>query len=121
MKMARDDFKSWEGYEAFLGACETNGLDMSERVSVLTVGDGWMRCDLITHCRSWRTALKRFFSVLSEPVFSGWFESMWDACECGAFCGNDHVPGKPYDEVSWAYGVERLDDGVWYIYLNVRQ
>lgn len=121
MAIARDDFYSWYEFECFLGDCILNDGDISERVTVLHVND-WIRSDMTTNCKSWKTALKRFFSVLREHCFYGWYESIRESCENGVFSADDMTlaNGKKNPGFSWCYGVEQLDDDIWYIFLNIK-
>jgi len=110
-------FDSFDGFSDFcdflIESNKTENLDEC----VFTVSENeWYKCDLTTFCKSYKTAIKRFFKVLSdldEGVFSGWAECMLESCENGYFA--DNAPG------SFAWGVEWVDEGRWYIFLNVKR
>ena len=81
--------------------------------------------DATYECKSWKTAVKRFFAAISiDRRFDGWDEE----CFIEAI-GNGHWNDKSTvwnDETGrceytgdYAWGVEELDDGLWYIFLKV--
>ena len=126
-------FDSFSEYcDILIEKCETEKLDEC----VFIVRDRrkqWYDCDLTTSCKSYKTAIRRFFKAISdyaknesenahyfktvydfdESVFSGWAECMLESCENGYFA--DNAPG------SFAWGVEWVDEGRWYIFLNVKR
>ena len=116
--MTRRDFTSFEEFE-YSGIA---GRD--EVVTVITEND-WIKSDLMTNCKNLKTALRRFFKALdpenNNPAFYGWHEAISESCENGYFTANDSVlaDGSRNEFPSWAYGVEQIDDGRWYIFLNV--
>lgn len=88
------------------------------------------RIDLMTECKSWKTAIKRFRKAFASESISAsvsdWCDMIAESCENG--CWSDAV--KPswfhtkeeYEDYirngSYSWGVEQVDDGLWYIYLN---
>lgn len=124
MKFKRRDFDSMD---AFFEVMPYENDD--ENVVTVVHERNWYKCDIMTDCKSWKTALKRFFSVLSEPVFNGWYESMRECAENGMFSANDSILANHEANPDWCYsfGIECVDDGewtnskpTWYIFLNVR-
>jgi hypothetical protein len=116
MKMKRYDFTSFEQFEQSGTAGE---------YEVVTVIDeyGWMKSDIITECRSWKIALRRFFEALGEDSrLEGWYESMREGAENGYAQLNDFTlgNGNRNDCPSYAYEIEEIQDGVWYIFLNIK-
>lgn len=42
--------------------------------------------DLMTECKSWKTAIRRFFKSLTDyPEFNGWQDGILESCENGYF------------------------------------
>ena len=59
--------------------------------------------DLMTECKSWKTAIRRFFKSLADyPEFNGWQDGILESCENGYFSDK-----------------ETYYDDCWYICLNV--
>lgn len=104
--MKRFDFKSIE---------ELDDTIIGER-EVLTVvtEKNWIMCDLVTECKSWKTALRRFFKLIEsdKAPFDGMYDCMRGYGEYGLF-------EKTYRTI-YTYKIEALDENLWYIYLIVR-
>jgi len=116
MKMKRYDFTSFEQFEQ-------NGT--AGEFETLTVIDenGWLKSDIITECKSWKTALRRFFKLLGEdPRLDNWYECIKDEAENGYFKANDSTmaDGSRNEFPSFAYEIEEIDKGIWYIFLNIK-
>lgn len=48
-----------------------------ETVAVVNKTNGYVCADVVTTCKSWRTALDRFFKALSnDPRFDGWKDTI---------------------------------------------
>lgn len=122
-------FESMEAFETWAESFE-NSSDYME--IPVCVDDGWkIACDMYIHCKRWKTALKRFENVFSDvhPEIPDWIEGIKEACESGYF--KDIDGWKPANPVSkedietarnsgtYAWAVEDLGDGLWYIYLNL--
>ena len=86
--------------------------------------NGWKKADLLTECKSWKTAINRFFKAIgTDPDFEGWKECLEESCENGYFAMNDNLmaDGSRNEYPSWAYGLEPAGDYGWYIFLNVAE
>lgn len=115
--MKRYDFNSFE---------EFSEAEVSGEWEALTVvtESGWIKADLMTECKSWKTALRRFFRALdpsSAEEFSGWYECMREGAENGYFKMNDSrmADGSRNPYMSYAWEIEEMNDGEWYIFLNI--
>jgi hypothetical protein len=82
-----------------------------------------MCADLMTDCKSYKTALNRFFKGLEGyPQFTEWKDALIETCENGCFSDSE----KYWDEETfkyeykggWHYSIED-NDGSYYICLNV--
>lgn len=115
--MKRYDFNSFdEFYDAEIAG-------EWEALTVVTE-NGWTKADLMTECKSWKTALRRFFKTLdpdSAEEFDGWFECMRESAENGCFKMNDSrmADGSRNPHMSYAWEIEEMNDGEWYIFLNI--
>ena len=115
--MKRYDFNSFEEFSDAEVAGEWEAL------TVITE-NGWIKADLMTECKSWKTALRRFFKALdpdSAEEFEGWYECMRESAESGYFKMNDSRMAdgsrNPYSFYAWE--IEEMNDGEWYIFLNI--
>ena len=78
-------------------------------------------------CKSWKTAVKRFFNAIAEDErFNGWDEeSIIESIESGYWndkstVWNDETCKCEYTG-DYAWTVEEVDEGLWYISLKVRK
>lgn len=115
--MKRYDFNSFEEFS------EAEVAGEWEALTVVTE-NGWIKADLMTECKSWKTALRRFFRALdpsSAEEFSGWYECMRESAENGYFKLNDSrmADGSRNPYMSYAWEIEEMNDGEWYIFLNI--
>lgn len=79
--------------------------------------NGYVCADLITDCRRWQTAFRRFFNVLgSDPRFEGWDSTVYEAMLNGVWKDKEMVDDKYTG--GWFWEVDDLD-GRFYICLNV--
>lgn len=84
-----------------------------------------MCADLMTECKSYKTALNRFFKALENyPQFAEWKDGILESCECGYFTQaetywNDETNKSEY-RGGWHYTIED-NDGSFYVCLNVAQ
>lgn len=115
--MKRYDFNSFE---------EFSEAEVSTEWEALTVvtENGWIKADLMTECKSWKTALRRFFKALdpdNSDVFSGWYECMKESAEGGYFKMNDShmADGSRNKFMTYAWEIEEMNEGEWYIFLNI--
>lgn len=112
------EFNSFEEFER----AEVAGED--EALTIVTE-NGWIKSDLVTVCKSWKTALRRFFKALSarHPEIAEWTESLTESAENGYFRMNDSMmaDGTQNPFPGYAWEIEEVQEGVWYIFLNVRQ
>ena len=73
-------------------------------------------------CKSWKTAIKRFFRALaSDSRFDGWYDAIQEACENGYFKDKSTVweNGKSVFTGDYFWEVEFIDENRWYICLSV--
>ena len=85
---------------------DDNLSSIDEKVFVLYDSRGWICSDCTTACKSYKTALRRFFKVLtenSETALSGWYAEILESCENGYFKMSDTESGFHWgvEEVSW--------------------
>ena len=109
-------FHSFEEYE------NNHGSSAYETVFVIREG-GWIKTDLFTECKRASTAVKRFFRGLDGmPWFDGWEDCILEAIENGCYKQNDFTmgDGTRNEEPSWAWELEEVMDGEWYMFLNVK-
>ena len=109
-------FKDYEAYETWTEQFE-NCSDYEQIPTV--IDDGWkVAADMFTECKSFKTALRRFEKQFGEvnSEIKAWVEGMRETCEAGMFSEkeNSYPQGGAY---SW--GVEEVQDGYWYIFLNI--
>lgn len=115
--MKRYDFNSFEEFSDAEVAGEWEAL-------TVVTENGWIKADLMTECKSWKTALRRFFKALdpdSAEEFEGWYECMRESAESGYFKMNDSrmADGSRNPYMSYAWEIEEMNDGEWYIFLNI--
>ena len=67
--------------------------------------------DACITCAKAKTAVKRFFEALDSKTdyFDGWKETILEAMENGFYSQNE------MEIAGWAWEVENIDDGLWYI------
>lgn len=123
-------FKSEDEFEAWSDSFEDrNGCD--EIPTVIEDGKRIMM-DMITNCKTWKTAVRRFrkaFAECGEKVV-GWIDGIEESCGNGYFFDREGwkpawmsdpkeiaAYGNKYGRYAWA--VEEIDDGCWYVYLNL--
>jgi len=74
--------------------------------------------DLMTDCKSYKTAIKRFFKSLKDyPMFGGWEEQLLESCENGIWSAKETDENGEYYAGGWHYTVED-NDGSFYICVN---
>lgn len=115
--MKRNDFNSFEEFE------NSGTAGNYEEVTVIRE-NGWIKCDLLTECKSWKTALRRFFKMLgNEGIFEGWYECMTESAENGYFKLDDFTMGNGSKNPlpGYCYEIEETSENVWYIFLNLRE
>ena len=102
-------FEDHESYDKFVESC---GSDYEEIPMLIVVGNE-IKADLMTECKSWKTALKRFdkvFMGLDEDLDGFLGEGFYESVESGYPSAAD--PGN------YAYGIEEVNEGRWYIYVT---
>jgi len=111
----RIDYPSFEAYE--------HGEDVRNEFVYVVHDNGWLLCDLTTCCKRPQTAVKRLFDQLHEEIFDGWYGDISESVRGGYFESTDAKLAdgslNPYRLFAW--GLEEVDDGIWYIFLNVRE
>lgn len=116
MKIKVDVFENFESFH------DSDTAGEYERITIIRE-NGWINCDLMTECKSFKTAIKRFFNNLTFiPEIAEWLDFVLESCECGTFKCNDFTMGngEKNDTPGYAWEVEEINDCVWYIFLNVR-
>lgn len=98
---------------------EYNDVDVVDRGSVISA-DGQFKC------KSYKTALRRFFKAIAGKFDTwGWTEEvLLESIENGYKSmveryWNDEHKLEAYRTWGWHYGIEELEEGVWYIELTV--
>ena len=123
-------FASYVQYEDW-----TDGFENPSEYEKIPVAidDGWsISIDMVTACKSYKTALRRFektFSGLDKEI-APWIENMRLCCEGGG-CFVDTTGWRPAwtnDPVeikehakngTYSWGVEESTEGYWYVFLNI--
>ena len=109
-------FNNLEDYEQW--TLQFDGCYEYEDVPVM-IHDNWgMRMDLMTECKSYKTAVKRFKKVFDnyDPIIPGWTDGFMESYESGYY--NVAETSSPEYGI-YAYGIEQIDDNRWYVYLNI--
>lgn len=91
-------------------------MNLDEKTFVVYGSNGWICSDCTTACKSYKTALRRFFKALTEngeSLISNWYAEILESCENGYF--------KMSDSGSYSWGIEEVSDGVWYVFLNINR
>lgn len=120
-------FDSMEAYEAWTEKFEE--CYEYENIPVI-IDDGWtIRMDIMTDCKSWKTALKRFEKAFGDydPSIKDWIEGNRESCENGyfgdwcrpAWCATEEELKTFYSFGTFSWGVEEVDEGRWYCFLNI--
>ena len=112
-----DNFDSFDSFDQSGTAGEW------ERVTVVRE-NGWVKADLLTECKSWKTAVRRFFKAMSsDPAFDGWEECIRESCENGHWKDSSTVwnceKGRSEFVPGYAWEVVQTSENAWYIFLNV--
>jgi len=113
--------RHFESFEDF----ENEEVVKGEYEVVDIVKNGNKICaDLVTECKTYKTALNRFFKAIeNESAFNGWKDCIFESCENGYFkeaetYWNSETCKSEY-QGGWHYQVEQLDETLWYIELTV--
>lgn len=104
-----------EEYENMLGDYEK---------MMIVENNGWICSDLMTECKSWKTAVNRFFRALEKDfpyIVEDWREGIIEMGENGCFKCSDRIAsdGKYNEFHSFSYEIEEICDGLFYMFLNV--
>lgn len=105
------EFESYDNYEA---TGNYNELDIVKH-------DKYISADLLTDCKSYKTALNRFFKGLKttkdyDKNFNGWEDQIKECCKSGSF---EETSKYEDGSIHYVYSIEQLDETLWYIYLTV--
>lgn len=111
------EFTSFEAFDA------SGTAGNYEDVTIIRE-NGKICADLMTECKSWKTALNRFFrAVANIPELAGWEPDVRESCESGYFADRESIWNEETmkSEVTgnWSWEVED-HDGAWYVCLNIR-
>lgn len=128
---ATKKFTSYEQYEIWTEKFD-NCSDYEEIPTL--IDDGWkLAMDMFVECKSYKTALRRFakaFGCTDENAgVKDWIEGMTESCESGyfsdtagwhpAWTNDPEEIRKAAEGGTYSWGVEELDEGRWYIFLNI--
>lgn len=112
--------KEYRNFAEFNGDPYHHG---DECVAIVNNPNGTVCADVITSCKRWQTAVRRFFKALAgDSRFDGWQEAITECCDSGYFSDKETCwdpktgTSKYYDGYFWE--VEDLD-GSFYVCLNV--
>ena len=117
-------FNNFESYEAW-----TEQFDDCEYCyTPCLIDDGWkISMDMFTDCKTWKTALNRFkkaFGDYNEDV-KAWIDGIYESYESGYSHDECYYSTHELDKElcekygSYGWGIEEVDDGRWYIFLNI--
>lgn len=116
MKIKVVEFENFDQYE------ESRVSGESEVIAIVGGGkNGTVCADLMTECKSWKTAVKRFFGALEgDARFEGWKDSVAESAENGFFewIEEEYKGGGNTERTGRFFTVEDYD-GEWYIALRV--
>lgn len=102
------EFKTMEEFEKYFESDCYNEL-----VPTVITENCYYKVDFTTHCKSWKTAIRRAKKAFSEYVdIVVWLDGIEDSCSHGCFNCDEKNDG------GWFFGVEEVSDGVWYIYIS---
>lgn len=112
------EFKSFAAFHMAEVAGEYEAL-------IVVNENGWVKSDLLTECKSWKTAVRRFFKALAvryPEIAEEWEEGTKESAENGYFKGNDYMmaDGSRNEFPRYAWEIEEISEGVFYIFLNVK-
>lgn len=106
MKIKVDNYASFDEFSA-------SGTTGNWNTITVIRENGWIKSDLMTECKSYKTALRRFFDNLKDiPEVAEWHDCIAESCEYGYF--------KENESQRYAWAVEEINEGEWYIFLNTR-
>lgn len=95
------------------------------------IDDGFkISCDMLTECASINTVMNRFEKAFSyKAELKEWFETMRESFESGHY---ENIKGcyptwttdrkeiqKFLEDGMYSFGIEQIDDNLWYVFLNV--
>lgn len=121
MKIYKLEFGSMDEYS------ESKMAKYDEVLSVVKCGSrGKTRfcADLITNCKNWQTAVRRFFKALEgDARFAGWQDGITESCENGCFhevetFWNVETLKSEY-QGGWHWTVEAISEDAYYVELTV--
>lgn len=105
-------FENYDNYEA---------TGNHEEIDIVKHGNK-ICADLITECKTYKTALNRFFKALKNyNQLYGWREGLLESCENGCFKDIETFYDRENNKRvygNWHYEVEELDENLWYIELT---
>lgn len=118
-------FKNFEEFEVWADSFD----DCEYQYTPTIIDDGWkISVDMTTKCKSFKTALHRFAKAFAEyDCIKDWADGMLESCEAGYFkditlpswC-NTVAEFKEFNDFGvYCWSVEEIDDGEWYIFLNI--
>lgn len=122
-----NQFSSMDAFENYMSAAASAGDDRTREYFTVVNDAAFIRMDLMTECKKPETALRRFFKAMRaaglDYIATG---DRWEAemIEHLMTRGTDKI-GRDgtyialYEEAEFSYALELIDDGLFYVYLNV--
>lgn len=117
-KIKVDEFNSFEEFDS------SNTAGEYERVTVIRE-NGWFKCDLLTECKTGKTAVKRLFDSLESNGItdvSEWREFLNESLENGYYKDNDRTlaDGTKNPNPCYYWEIDCTNEDSIYITINVR-
>ena len=122
-------FHNMAEYEEWCDSFEN--ISECENIPV-AIDDGWkIQLDMLTKCKSWKVVLRRFLKAFGDVnrVIPIWIDSLEESFENGIYKDIDGWKPSWTDDKkevaefaklgTYGYGLEQLDVGLWYIFLNI--
>lgn len=110
-------FKSYEDFEAWSESFE-NASDCEDFPTYIDDKDNCkISADMVIYCKKRITAVKRFAKQFEEfSLVKEWaIDSIMECVNNGMFSDT-----YSYDCNMYSWGVEEIDDGIFYIYLSLK-
>lgn len=110
-------FKSYDDYAVWSESFE-NASDCEEFPTYIEDNNNCkIAADMIVYCKKATTAVKRFAKQFEKfPLVKSWAMDSILECVNGGMFKDTYI----YDVHMYSWGVEEIDDGMFYIYLTLR-
>lgn len=106
-------FKNFDEYSNYYDEHEHEMNDVDIVENKLTIS-----ADGEFECKSWKTAIRRFFKALAGDDRFDWEESIIEWIKEGVWKDRAEYNGK-YIIGGYHWSVESIDEGLWYVELTV--